>query len=221
MPTILYQDDDLLMIDKPQGLLSQEDSRGGDSVPSRLAARGTPVLTVHRLDRATGGVMVYAAHERSAAALSQLVGQHDRFEKTYLAVIAGIPAEASGELTDLLYHDARRNKSYTVKRMRHGVRQARLAYETLATVEHDGNTYSLVRVRLFTGRTHQIRVQFASRRLPLVGDTTYGGQRGCPLALWSHILTFPHPTTGETVTATSLPSVDAFPWNLFEILKDG
>ncbi len=221
MPTILYQDDDLLMIDKPQGLLSQEDSRGGDSVPLRLATRGMSVLTVHRLDRGSGGVMVYARNEKSAAALSTLVGQHDVFEKTYLAVITGVPAESSGELTDLLYHDVRRNKSYTVKRMRRGVRQARLAYKTLATAEHDGNTYSLVRVRLFTGRTHQIRVQFASRRLPLVGDTTYGGQRGCPLALWSHRLTFPHPTTGEAVTATSTPSVDVFPWNLFSILKDG
>lgn len=221
MPTILYQDSDLLMIDKPQGVLSQEDSRGGDSIPARLAARGTPVLTVHRLDRSTGGVMVYARHEKAAAALSQLVGQHDVFEKTYLAVISGIPTASSGELVDLLYHDVRRNKSYTVKRMRRGVRQARLAYETLSTAEHEGDTYSLVRVRLFTGRTHQIRVQFASRHLPLVGDATYGGRRGCPLALWSHRLTFLHPITGETVTASSLPNTTAFPWNLFEIVKDG
>lgn len=210
-----------MLVNKPQGVLSQEDSRGGDSILARLAARGTPVLTVHRLDRATGGVMVYARHEKAAAALSQLVGQHDVFEKTYLAVIGGVPPTSSGELDDLLYHDVRRNKSYTVKRMRHGVRQARLAYEVLATVAHEDVAYSLVRVRLYTGRTHQIRVQFASRHLPLVGDTTYGGRRGCPLALWSHQLTFPHPTTGETVTATSLPNTDAFPWNLFCILKDG
>ena len=132
-------------------------------------------------------------------------------------MIGGIPTEPAGVLEDLLYHDVRRNKSYTVKRMRHGVRQARLAYEMLASVEHEGNTYSLVRVQLFTGRTHQIRVQFASRHLPLVGDSTYGGRRDCPLALWSHQLTFPHPATGETVTATSLPNTDMFPWNLFEI----
>ncbi len=220
MPTILYQDDDLLLINKPAGLLSQEDARGGDSVPARLAARGFPVLPVHRLDRATGGVMVYARHEKAAAALSALVGQHDKFVKTYLAVITGAPDEPTGELNDLLYHDVRRNKSYTVNRMRRGVRQARLAYETIDTAQYDGVTYTLVRVRLYTGRTHQIRVQFASRQLPLVGDTTYGGLRGCPLGLWSHRLTLPHPKSGEEITATSLPDTATFPWNLFSIQKD-
>lgn len=221
MPTILYEDSDLLVVSKPAGVLSQIDSAGGDSVPARLAAQGKPVLTVHRLDRATGGVMVYARNDKSAAALSALVGQHNRFVKTYLAVVCGEPSEPSGELIDLLYHDARRNKSYTVQRMRRGVREARLAYETLATKVCGGETYTLLRVRLHTGRTHQIRVQFASRRLPLAGDTTYGGRRGCSLALWSHALTFPHPTSGEAVTATSNPPADTFPWNLFDIQKDG
>lgn len=221
MPTILYEDCDLLVVSKPTGVLSQEDAAGGDSVPARLAAQGKPVLTVHRLDRATGGVMVYARSDKSAAALSALVGQHDRFVKTYLAVVCGTPPEPSGELTDLLYHDVRRNKSYTVRRMRRGVREARLAYETIATTERDGETYALLHIRLYTGRTHQIRVQFASRQLPLAGDTTYGGRRGCPLALWSHALTFPHPTSGETVSATSMPPADTFPWNLFNIQKDG
>lgn len=221
MPTILYQDDDLLLVNKPAGVLSQADSRGGDSIPARLAERGLPVLPVHRLDRVTGGVMVYARHEKAAAALSALVGQHEVFVKTYLAVIAGTPPAPTGELTDLLYHDVRRNKSYTVRRMRRGVRQARLSYETIGTAQHGDATYSLIRVRLFTGRTHQIRVQFAARHLPLVGDATYGGQRGGPLALWSHRLSFPHPISNETVTASSLPDTAAFPWNLFDMQKDG
>lgn len=216
MPRILYEDDRLVVVEKPPGLLAQIDSNGGDSVPKRLEPQGLTVKPVHRLDRATGGVMVYALTDESAAALSATVQDHAKFVKEYLAVISGCPTRTHGEMEDLLYHDVRRNKSYVVGRKRGGVRHAKLAYEILATADTDTGTLSLVRVRLYTGRTHQIRVQFASRRLPLVGDSRYGGLRSCPLALWSHRLTFPHPVSGIPIDNRSLPDVNAFPWSLFD-----
>ncbi len=216
MPRILYKDDHLIIIEKPSGVLSQVDASGGDSIPKLLEAQGLTVKPVHRLDRATGGVMAYALTDVSAAALSALVQDHAQFVKEYLAVVRGCPLEPSGEMQDLLYHDVRKNKSYVVDRKRGGVKSAKLSYEVLATAEHDGDIYSLVRVRLYTGRTHQIRVQFASRRMPLAGDSRYGGVRTCPLALWSHRLTFPHPISGEQIDNRSLPDIHAFPWNVFD-----
>ncbi len=212
MPKILYQDSNLILVDKPVGVLAQVDTAGGDSLPFRLEQQGFTVKPVHRLDRDTGGVMAYALTDKSAAALSALVGDHTQFCKEYLAVLCGCPTESSSTLEDLLYHDVRKNKSYVVKRKRGGVRYASLAYTVIAA----NGEHALVRVRLHTGRTHQIRVQFASRGLPLAGDRRYGGSRDCPLALWSHRLTFPHPFDNKAVSATSLPDTTAYPWGLFE-----
>ncbi len=216
MPRILYLDEHLVVIEKPSGVLSQVDTKGGDSIPKRLEAQGIAVKPVHRLDRATGGVMVYALTDESAASLSALVQDHTQFVKEYLAVISGCPDEPNGTMEDLLYHDVRKNKSYVVNRKRGGVKHAKLAYEVLATADTDNGVFSLVRVRLYTGRTHQIRVQFASRKHPLAGDSRYGGLRTCPLALWSHRLTFPHPFSGEQIDNRSLPDTHTFPWNLFD-----
>lgn len=212
---ILYEDADILLAEKPVGLLSQAAAAGGDSLPARLAQQGRPVKPVHRLDRMTGGVLVYARSDRAAAALSALVGQHDRFVKEYLAVVCGRPARPAGVWEDLLYHDVRRNKSFVVQRPRAGVRRAVLEYTVAETAETPQGVYSLLRIRLHTGRTHQIRVQAASRQLPLCGDALYGGRRGCPPALWSRRLQFPHPVTGEPVVGESLPDTTGFPWNLF------
>ena len=212
---ILYKDDHLSIIKKLVGVLSQLDSHGGDSIPKRLELQGFAVKPVHRLDRATGGVMVYALTDKSAALLSALLQDHEKFVKEYLAVISGKPDNPRGEMKDLLYHDVRKNKSYVVDRKRGGVKRAKLTYEVLDTIETDCGIFSLVRVRLHTGRTHQIRVQFASRKLPLAGDSRYGGLRTCPLALWSHRLTFPHPISGEKVQQSCLPDIHACPWNLF------
>ena len=211
MENILFQDDHLLLVAKPVGVSSQEAT--GDSLPLRLARMGSPVLSVHRLDTPTGGVMVYARTKAAAAGLSALVGQHDRFVKEYLAVVQGIP-QPEGELTDLLYHDVRKNKSYPVKRERKGVRLARLSYTLLQTVETPEGLFSLVRVRLHTGRTHQIRVQFASRGMPLYGDIRYGGVKGEGLGLWSYRLTFPHPQNGRPVCG-ECPPPDGAPWSWF------
>ena len=210
---ILYKDDHLVLVEKPAGIASQEVA-GGDSLPKRLAEVGLPVKPVHRLDRDTGGIMVYARTKEAAAGLSVMVGQHDIFVKEYLAVVAGRPAE-SGVLEDLLYHDVRRNKSYVVERERKGVRLARLSYTVIDTVSLDEGTFSLVQVRLHTGRTHQIRVQFASRGFPLVGDSRYGGYRRSSMGLWSRSLTFPHPVTGEKIARVSEPDWCSIPWCWF------
>ncbi|MBR5524913.1 MAG: RluA family pseudouridine synthase [Clostridia bacterium] len=216
MPTILHVDEHLLLVQKPVGLSAQ--AAEGDSLPHRLAQRGYPVKPVHRLDKPTGGVMVYARTDRAAAGLSALVGQHDRFQKEYLAVVQGTPTESEGTLTDLLYHDQRRNKSYVVSRPRKGVREAVLDYAVVETATTDEGVFSLVRVRLHTGRTHQIRVQFASRRMPLYGDSRYGGVKGSALGLWSHRLTLPHPITGEPLSAESRPDWNVAPWCYFKTL---
>ena len=131
--------------------------------------------------------MVYARTSRAAGALSASMGRGE-FRKEYLCIVRGRPEEREGVFRDLLLHDRARNKSFVVRRMRGGVREASLAYRVLA--EQEG--LSLVLVRLHTGRTHQIRVQFASRGMPLAGDGKYGGGGG-GMALWSCRLAFPHP----------------------------
>ena len=150
--------------------------------------------------------MDYARTKRAAAALSASL-QGGRLEKTYLALIHGVPAEPCGTYRDLLYKDARKNKTYVVSRMRKGVREAVLDYETLAAT----GDRTLVRVKLHTGRSHQIRVQFASRGTPLVGDGKYGAQdHEKTIGLFSHSLTFPHPRDGSEMTFSALPGDELF-----------
>ena len=170
------------------------------------------IYCVHRLDRETGGLMVYARTKNAAAAISKAI-EEGRMQKEYLAVAEG-EAPLEGTLRDLLYRDAARNKSYVVKRMRKGVREAELRYERLAFREG----LSLLRIQLKTGRSHQIRVQFASRGFPLVGDKKYGSTvRDAGLALWSTRLSLPHPGSGETLSA-ELPPPEIRPWTLFSDL---
>ena len=195
MLTILYQDRDLVVCVKPAGILAQD--AGASGMPDLLRRQlGTEtVLPVHRLDKEVGGVMVYALTQRAAAGLSRAI-QERAFHKTYLAVLRGVPECNAGRLEDLLYHDKNRNKTYVVDRIRKGVKDASLEYEVLRA----GAERALVRVRLHTGRTHQIRVQFASRKLPLVGDGKYGGKEpGVPLCLWSWQLAFAHPITKKAM----------------------
>ena len=164
----------------------------------------------------TAGLMLCAKTQEAAAELSGQITE-GRFQKEYLAVAEGC-AEEGGALYDLLFHERTKNKTYVVSRARRGVKQALLHYERLAYCEG----LSLLRVRLETGRTHQIRVQFASRGLPLAGDGKYGAQnRRCPLALFSCALSFRHPKTGEALRFDALPE-EAWPWTLFsEALRSG
>ena len=201
---ILYEDSSVIVVIKPQGILSQSDKKGGESMITKLQARtGGEIYPVHRLDKETGGVMVYAKTKKAAAKLSGDISEH-RFYKEYLALVHGVPEKQSDTLCDLLFHDRAKNKSYVAKRERKGVKKAELYYELLETVEKDGEKYSLLRVVLHTGRTHQIRVQLASRRMPLSGDRKYGAKDGEKnLGLWAAKLKFTHPETGETLEFTA------------------
>lgn len=179
--TVLYEDEKLVVCVKPRGVLSAADASGKLSMNELLAPRS--VFPVHRLDREVSGVMVFAKTSETAAFLSGAM--QSGFRKEYLALCEKTPVPNAGELTDLLFHDRTRNKTYAVKRKRGGVKEARLSYRVLEN--------GAVLVRLHTGRTHQIRVQFASRGWPLRGDRKYGAADGGELALWAFRLTFPHP----------------------------
>lgn len=157
---ILYSCDDFLVCVKPVGMDSEKE------VP---AALGGDVYPLHRLDRNVGGVMTYARTKPAAAELSKAIAQGEMV-KEYVAMVHKTPPE-QGEYTDLLFKDSRKNKVFVVKRQRTGVREAKLTFSRLSAGER-----SLVRIRLHTGRSHQIRVQFSSRGFPLVGDHKYGSR---------------------------------------------
>mgnify|MGYP003300090234 CR=1 FL=1 len=201
MIDILYKDQSIVVCVKSPGELSQSGKPGEKSLLTELEEQfGASIYPVHRLDRETGGVMVYARTKEAAARLSDAVA-HRELEKEYVCIVRGAPQESEGEYRDLLLHDKQRNKTFVVNRMRGGVKEAILNYRVL---KHNEDT-SLVRVRLQTGRTHQIRVQFSSRKMPLLGDGKYGGGKG-ELALWSCRLAFDHPHTGEHLCFEHMPA---------------
>ena len=208
---ILYSDRDLVICVKPVGLDSEI------QVPQALKEDlGGEIYPIHRLDKNVGGVMVYALTQKAAAGLSRAV-QERTLQKTYLAVLCGVPQQSSDVLKDLLFHDKAKNKTYVVSRQRKGVKDAGLDYQLIE--QQKGR--ALVRVNLHTGRTHQIRVQFASRKLPLVGDGKYGGKTAeKELGLWSYALAFSHPITNQEMTFTHKPISSAL-WNQFSYTQEG
>ncbi len=213
---ILYQDNHLLLVQKDPGMPSQPDLSGQTDLLTLLQQSYPYVGLVHRLDTPTGGVMLYSKNPKVTGKLSALVQEHNAFEKEYLAVTASSPVEKCGEMSDFLYHDKKRNKSFAVEKKRSGSKDAKLFYQTVATAE---NGFSLHRIRLYTGRTHQIRVQFASRKMPLVGDGKYGSREKSPyIALWSHRVAFVHPITQKRIEIHCLPPKDLQPWHLFDIV---
>lgn len=212
---ILYRDGDIVIIEKQPGMSSEVDGSGEDAPTVAGRQCGCVCRSAHRLDKCTGGVLVLAASVRSAGPLSALFSQH-AVEKHYIAAVSGTPEPSEGEMCDLLFHDRRCNKSFVVRRARNGAKEAHLSYSLLDTTAVNGAQISLVSVQLYTGRTHQIRVQFASRKLPLLGDKKYGSRDGgCKTALWCSDISFVHPFTGKAVAAHSDPPA-VFPWICFE-----
>ncbi len=207
---ILYCDDALLVCEKPVGVSSES-----PGLPELLCEQeGFTVYPVHRLDRTTGGACVLTRSPKACAALPRLFLQ-DLVVKEYLAVVSGVPDAASGTYTDLLYHDRHTNKTFVADTRRKGVREAACDWNALETADDASGKITLVRVSLHSGRTHQIRIQFASRRMPLIGDRRYGSRIKAPVpALWSVRICFPHPLTGKTVDVSSAPP-DRFPWSCF------
>ena len=205
---IIYEDKAVIVAEKPVGILSQGDTP--DSMPYLLSElTGGEIYPVHRLDRGVGGIMVYAKSQSAAARLCAEVSERS-FNKEYLAVVHGKPEEKSAVLEDLLFKDSRKNKTYVVKRERKGVKKAVLSYETVSCGFFGESEYSVVRVKLQTGRSHQIRVQFASRKHPLFGDGKYGAaDKEKNIALWSYSLGFYHPVTNERLSFTLNPSAQS------------
>ncbi|MBQ3056292.1 MAG: hypothetical protein IJC95_02245 [Clostridia bacterium] len=209
---ILYTDKEIVVAVKPYGVLSEDAGEG--SMPALLAPYVGKVFPVHRLDRAVGGVMVYARTKSAAAVLSRAVAER-KLGKEYAAVVEGAPSTPEGELRDLLFKDARQNKSFVVDTPRRGAREAVLTYRATGSAVVEGKTFTRLSIALETGRSHQIRVQFSSRGMPLVGDGKYGSRtKAAHVALFSTGLAFQHPKTGEALSFTAEVPSD-FPWSAF------
>lgn len=208
---ILYQNANILVCIKPARVLSTDEPGGLPGlVREALGDPKADVRTVHRLDRVVSGVMVLARSANAASELSRQI-REDQFRKEYLAVIHGRPENPEGTLHDLLARDKARRMTFVAEAPGKGVQEAALSYRVLEYA----NGMSLVRVRLHTGRTHQIRVQFSSRGMPLVGERKYAVWNDpCELALWSAKIGFYHPGTGEWVEFSKEPPA-VFPWTEF------
>ena len=204
---LVYVDEDILVCLKPARVLSTDEPGGvPDLCREALGDPKADVRTVHRLDRVVAGLMVLARNARSASELSRQI-REDEFEKEYQAVVHG-QAEEKATLRDLLGRDKARRMTFVAPEPAKGVQEAVLDYWLLA----QNDDVSRVQIRLHTGRTHQIRVQFASRNMPLVGERKYSELNDpCEIALWSCRLAFTHPKTGERMEFTHEPP-NEFPW---------
>ena len=220
----LFKSKDVVIVYKPAGVPSQSDPSGDDDIMKltgdALEAMGesNTLWLVHRLDRTVGGLMVFARNKKTAAELSSVVGS-ESFEKEYFAVLDG---EADGGvLTDYIYKDSRKGKAFVAKAERKGVKLAKLEYSVIERAVSPSGEKTLVKVKLHTGRFHQIRVQFSSRGTPLTGDGKYGSHdnKAKMPALFAGRLAFN--LNGKRVEAKKLPSSDEYPWSLFKMKEIG
>lgn len=222
---ILYEDNQVIVVNKPQNIPSQADSSNDENmldivknyIKEKYNKLGNVFVgLVHRLDRPTGGVMVFAKTSKSASRLSEQF-KTDEVHKTYLAVVVGTPKEKSKRLVHYLKKNARENKVEIVPQFTEGAKKAELSYEVLDSK----NGYSLVRVELVTGRSHQIRVQMKAIGTPIYGDVKYGGEnmpKGL-LNLFATQLVFDHPTTKDKMRFIVYPPESVSKWNLFDLEK--
>lgn len=212
--TVLYRDQHLIVCLKPPRVISTDEPGGmPDLIRQELGEPHRKVRAVHRLDQVVGGLMVYGLTAESASELSRQI-REDLFEKEYLAVIHWRTPREEGTFTDLLARDEKKRKTYVTKVPAKGVQEAILHYRLLDSRQG----FSLVRIRLETGRTHQIRAQFSARGLPLAGDRKYSkypDPGDWEIALWSCRLSFLHPVTGERMEFQTAPP-ETPPWTLFQ-----
>lgn len=223
---ILYEDNHLLMVEKPVNIPVQEDASGDkdfltlckEYIKINENKPGNVYLSmVHRLDRPVGGAMVFAKTSKASSRLSEQVRQK-KFDREYVAVTTSQPLHPETTLTDYLYKDRKENKSRVVDKGIRDSKFAKLMYRQIATEEG----YTLLKVKLDTGRSHQIRVQLAHNGTPIYGDQKYNENESVPgqqIALWSHKLTVEHPTKKEPITVTSRPPQAEDPWLMFDLDK--
>lgn len=253
---LIYRGKDYIVVNKPPGL----DAEHGFPELLKKQYGFYDIYCVHRLDLAAGGLLVYALSDKAAGVFSRYI-EEKQLKKSYLVVCEGVPVEAEGEWTDLLFKDSRKQKMFPVKRMRKGVKEAKLAYQVIVSKALSGDSdkglqsdrdeselylkkpenlmekptcadkeevkkleekreggkqIALCRVELFTGRFHQIRVQFASRKHPLAGDGKYGSRlKVDELGLFCNELSFPEPGTGTMLTFTAQPDMAKTPFIWF------
>ena len=205
---LVYVDDDILVCLKPARVLSTDEPGGvPDLAREALGDPKADVRTVHRLDRVVAGLMVLARNAAAASELSRQI-RDGEFDKEYVAVIHGCPVQEQGTYRDLLGRDKARRMTFVAQEMAKGIQEAVLDYQ----VTGRSDAMSRVRIQLHTGRTHQIRVQFASRGMPLVGERKYSIlDDPCEIALWSYHLGFTHPKTGKRMEFVHEPPA-VFPW---------
>ena len=223
MVDVIYEDNHILVCIKPQNIPSQADSSKDmdmltmvkDYIKEKYNKPGNAYVgLVHRLDRPTGGVMVFAKTSKAASRLSKQI-QTKEFQKKYFAIVCGRPKFETDTLVHYLKKDEKENIVKIVPSSEQGAKKAELIYKTLETYNQQ---LSLVDVSLLTGRSHQIRVQMASIKTPLFGDSKYGGDivKNQKLSLWAYNLSFVHPTTNQKMTFTVCPPVDNLPWKYFD-----
>ena len=222
--TILYEDNHLIVVLKPQNVPSQGDSTGDkdllsmvkDYIKETYDKKGEAFAgLVHRLDRPTGGVMVFAKTSKAAARLSEQI-KDGSFEKRYLSVVVGTPRDRQARLSDYLFKDEKNNTVKVVPAAIEGAKRAELVYKVLETTPK----LTLVDIKLLTGRSHQARVQMQHIGTPIFGDVRYGGDtlaKGHNLALWAYELRFYHPVTKLPMVFVAYPPLDKTPWKFFEI----
>ena len=208
---LIYADEAIVVCVKPARVLSTDETGGlPQLVRQALGDPKADIRTVHRLDRVVSGLMVLARNPQAASELSRQIRERE-FQKEYLAAVHGHPDKCAGTFRDLLGRDKARRMTYIADQMGKGIQEAVLDYEVLSGSEE----FSKVRIRLHTGRTHQIRVQFACRGLPIAGERKYAVLNDpCEIALWSCKLGFFHPETGQWTEFSKNPPKD-YPWTEF------
>ena len=223
---IIFEDNHIIVVVKPAGVPTQADESGDKDMLSlikeyligKYQKKGNAYAgLLHRLDRPTGGVMVFAKTSKAAARLSETI-RSGEFEKKYFAVVMGEPKEKQGRLTHYLLKDERNNNVDIVPMATEGAKRAELDYKALKTA----GGLSLINIDLLTGRSHQARVQMASMGTPIYGDVRYGGNKAAApeLALFAYSLRFEHPVTHETMVFKAYPPITVSPWKEFEALID-